>query len=190
MVGGLGNPGPRYARTRHNVGFMVAAELLRRGRSGDDRMQNEALVAPARVGGAEVVVVQPQTFMNLSGTSVAAVSRRRGIEPADILIVYDDADLELGTLRLRAGGSPGGHRGVASIVECLGTREIPRVRLGIGKDEGELADRVLAPFSRAEAPVVDRMIDEAADAVEEVAAGGLTSAMNRFNRRNPDRIPE
>jgi len=183
MVVGLGNPGPRYARTRHNVGFMVASELLRRARAGADRMQEGALVAPARLVDVEVLVVQPQTFMNLSGPPVAGVARRRGIEPSEILIVYDEADLQLGVLRLRTGGSPGGHKGVASIVECLGTRDIPRIRLGIGKDEGELADRVLAPFTRAEAPAAERMVIEAADAVEEVAAAGFTAAMNRFNRR-------
>ena len=183
MVVCLGNPGPRYSRTRHNVGFMVAGELLRRARSGADRVQDEALVSPITLAGAEAVVVQPQTFMNLSGRAVAGVARRRGIEPSDMLLVYDDADLPVGTLRLRAGGSPAGHKGVLSIVECLGTREIPRLKLGIGKDEGELADRVLAPFSRAEAPVVDRMIQEAADAVERAARLGLTAAMNQFNRR-------
>ncbi len=190
MVVGLGNPGPRYARTRHNVGFMVAAELLSRGRAGADRMQDEALVTPARIGPAEVLVAQPQTFMNASGPSVAGVARRRGITPDEILLVYDEADLPLGILRLRAGGSPGGHKGVASIVEWLGTRDIPRLRLGIGKDEGDLADRVLAPFSAAEKPAVERMIAEAAEAVEAVAAGGLTSAMNRYNRRDPDPNPE
>src|SRR5262249_39068526 len=169
MVVGLGNPGPRYARTRHNVGFMVAAELLRRARSGADRVQDEALIAPVKLGALEALVVQPQTFMNASGPSVGALARRRGIEPDEILIVYDDADLPVGSLRLRAGGSPAGHKGVSSIVECLGTRMVPRVRLGIGKDEGELADRVLAPFSRAEAPVVEEMIEQAADAVTMVA---------------------
>jgi peptidyl-tRNA hydrolase, PTH1 family len=184
MVVGLGNPGPRYARTRHNVGFMVASELLRRARAGMDRMQDDALVAPVRLGGVEVWIVQPQTFMNASGPAVAGVARRRGIEPSGILIVYDDADLPVGSLRLRAGGSPGGHKGVASIVEWLGTRDIPRIRLGIGKDEGDLAERVLAPFSRAEAPVVESMIAAAADAVEAVAAEGLTGAMNRYNKRD------
>jgi PTH1 family peptidyl-tRNA hydrolase len=184
MVVGLGNPGPRYARTRHNVGFMVASELLRRARAGADRMQDEALVAPVRLGGVEVWIVQPQTFMNASGPAVAGVARRRGLDPSELLIVYDDADLPLGAMRLRAGGSPGGHKGVASIVEWLGTRDIPRIRLGIGKDEGDLADRVLAPFSRGEAAVAEAMIAEAADAVEMVASGGITVAMNRFNKRD------
>ena len=183
MLVGLGNPGLRYRRTRHNVGFMVASELLRRARCGPDRMQNEALVAPIRIRDAEVLVVQPQAFMNLSGASVAGVARRRGMEASEILMVYDDADLPLGAIRVRAEGSPAGHRGVMSIVEAMGTREIPRVRLGIGKDAGELAERVLAPFTRAELPLVELMIHDAADAVEVAILRGITAAANAYNRR-------
>ena len=181
MVVGLGNPCERYRRTRHNVGFMVAEELLRRGGSGAERMQDESLVAPVRIGDREIVLVRPQTFMNLSGMAVAAASRRRGVDPSEILMIYDDADLPVGVVRVRPGGSPAGHRGVTSIVQCLGTREIPRVRLGIGKDEGDLADRVLRPFAKAELPAVDQMIADAADAVEAVVLEGITAAMNRFN---------
>lgn len=188
MVVGLGNPGREYQRTRHNVGFMVADELLRRGRSGEDRTRESSLVAPARLGDHEVLVVRPQTYMNRSGISVAALARRTGIEPSSILLAYDDADLPVGVVRIRRGGSPAGHKGVASIVESLGTREIPRLRLGIGKDEGELAERVLSPFSRAELPVVERMIELGADAVETAVTRGLTEAMNRYNRRPTDSL--
>lgn len=183
MVVGLGNPGPRYRHTRHNVGFMVAVEILRRSRCGADRMRDSALTAPATIGDHELVVVQPQTFMNLSGMAVAALTRRDGIEPSEILLVYDDADLPLGTIRIRQGGSPAGHRGVTSVVQTLGTRDVPRVRLGIGKDPGDLAERVLSPFSRAEMPQVERMITDAADAVEAVVTKGLTAAMNEYNRQ-------
>ena len=183
MVVGLGNPGPRYRRTRHNVGFMVAETLLDRARSGQDRMKDSALVAPIALGGLEIQVVQPQTFMNASGAAVAAVARRSGIEAGEILLVYDDADLDVGVLRIRQSGSPAGHRGVASVVECLGTRDVPRLRLGIGKDEGELADRVLAPFGRDEMPIVERMIMDACDAIELAVARGLIVAMNQYNRR-------
>lgn len=183
MVVGLGNPGPRYRRTRHNVGFMVAEELLKRAACGLRRMQDEALVAPIRVGEADVLVVQPQTFMNLSGACVGAAARRRGIEPSGILMVYDDADLPVGAVRVRAAGSPAGHRGVMSITQVLGTREVPRIRLGIGKDAGDLAERVLAPFTKAEHPIVEQMIKDAADAVEVVILQGITAAMNVYNRR-------
>lgn len=183
MVVGLGNPGQRYRHTRHNVGFMVAAEILDRARCGPDRMRDEALTAPAKIGEQEIVVVQPQTFMNLSGVAVAALARRGGIDPSEILLVYDDADLPLGVIRIRQGGSPAGHRGVTSVVQTLGTRDVPRVRLGIGKDPGVLAERVLSPFGRAEMPQVERMIKDAADAVEAVLSKGLTAAMNEYNRR-------
>lgn len=182
MVVGLGNPGPRYRHTRHNVGFMVAEEILERSRTGPDRMRDSALTAPAAIGGCAFVVVLPQTFMNLSGVAVAALSRRSGIDPSEILLVYDDADLPLGVIRIRKSGSPAGHRGVTSVVETLGTREIPRVRLGIGKDPGDLAERVLSPFARAEMPQVEKMIKDAADAVEAVFLKGLTAAMNEYNR--------
>ena len=184
MVVGLGNPGRRYSRTRHNIGFMVADELLKRSRAGDDRIQDLALVAPARLGELEILIVRPQTMMNASGAAVAGAMRRRGIEPFQIVVVYDDADLPFGRMRLRSGGSPAGHRGMESIVSALGTREIPRVRLGIGKDVGDLAERVLRPFTRAEAPIVETMVLEAADAVETVARDGITEAMNKYNRRD------
>ncbi len=184
MVVGLGNPGPRYRRTRHNVGFMVAEELLRRWRCGPDRMVGEALTALVRLRGDEVLVVQPQGYMNLSGRAVSSAAASGGIGPSEIVLIYDDADLPLGRIRVKPGGSPGGHRGVASVVESLGTRDVPRVRLGIGKDAGDLAERVLDPFSRAEVPVAQRMVEAAADAVEAIAAQGIAEAMNRFNRRD------
>jgi PTH1 family peptidyl-tRNA hydrolase len=120
--------------------------------------------------------------MNLSGGAVAPVARRRGIEPEEIVLVYDEADLPLGRIRIRAEGSAGGHNGVQSVLERLGTRQVPRVRLGIGKDEGELADRVLAPFTGAEVKQAAAMVERAADAVEMMAADGLTAAMNKYNR--------
>ena len=183
MVVGLGNPGRRYGRTRHNVGFMVAEEILHRAGSSEGRVQESALVAVARLGESDTLVVQPQTYMNLSGASVSALARRRGIEASEILVIYDDADLDLGVIRIRREGSAAGHKGLISILESVGTRAVPRVRLGIGKDEGDLADRVLAPFGRDELPVVEEMIARAADAVELVATQGLEEAMNKYNRR-------
>ncbi len=184
MVVGLGNPGPRYRKTRHNVGFMVAEELLRRTRVAEDRVAAMSLVATARIGDEEILVLRPQTYMNLSGQAVAQAARRRGIEASEIVLVYDDADLEMGRIRLRRGGSSAGHKGVMSVVEALGTREIPRVRLGIGKDDGELAERVLRSFTKAELPVIEQMVQEGADAVVAVVVRGLTVAMNTYNRRD------
>ena len=184
MVVGLGNPGPRYRRTRHNVGFMVAEELLRRARATEDRVASMSIVATATIGDGEILVLRPQTYMNLSGQAVAQAARRRGIEASEIVLVYDDADLELGRIRLRPGGSPAGHKGVLSVVESLGTREIARVRLGIGKDGSELAERVLRPFTKDELPVVEQMVQEGADAVVAIVMRGLTDAMNTYNRRD------
>src|SRR5262245_8039974 len=170
MVVGLGNPGRRYGRTRHNVGFMVAEEILRRAGSSGERVKESALVATARLGGSDLRVVQPQTYMNLSGASVSALVFCRRMTAYEILVIYDDADLDLGVIRIRREGSAAGHKGLISILESLGTRAVPRIRLGIGKDEGDLADRVLAPFGVDEWPVVEEMIARSADAVELVAA--------------------
>ena len=184
IVAALGNPGRRYRNTRHNVGFLVASELLRRWRCGEDRLERDAVVSPIRIEDQAVLVVQPQTYMNLSGVPVGAMVRYRRIETTEVLVVYDDADLPLGRMRIRSDGGSGGHNGVASLMEHLGTREFLRIRLGIGKDEGELSDRVLSPFAPEETPAVNSMVESAADAVAVVATEGVLAAMNRFNRRN------
>jgi len=188
LVAALGNPGRQYRDTRHNVGFMVAQELLRRWRGGPERMEDTSSVAAARIEGGAVLVVQPQTFMNRSGEAVEAVARRHGVETSEMLLVYDDADLPMGRIRIRTGGGAAGHKGVASIIARLGTDQIMRIRLGIGKSEDDLADRVLTPFTREELPAVKSMVEEAADAVAVIAGAGIAVAMNRFNRR--ETIPE
>lgn len=183
MVVGLGNPGQDYEATRHNVGFMVVEELRRRAGSKKGRMEGESRVTRVEMGGADLWLVEPQTFMNRSGPAVVAVAGRWGIEPHEILAIHDDADLPLGSVRIRRTGSSAGHRGMTSLIESLGTREVPRVRLGIGRDPGELAERVLAPFSRSERSQAEKMIQDAADAVETAVSAGLIAAMNKHNRR-------
>ncbi len=183
ILAALGNPGRKYRATRHNVGFLVAEECLRRWGAGAAGEEDDALVAPMRVAGQRVIVVQPQTYMNRSGVPVARIAADRGVETSEILVVYDDADLPLGRLRIRSGGGSGGHRGVLSLLGELGTQDLMRIRLGIGKDEGDLADRVLSPFRPEELPVVGSMVEGAADAVAVIAAEGVMAAMNRFNRR-------
>jgi PTH1 family peptidyl-tRNA hydrolase len=185
---GLGNPGPRYARTRHNVGFMAAEAFLARHGAGRARLEHGALVAEARWAGETLLVARPQTFMNLSGGPVAALARVHGAAPGDLIVLYDDADLPLGLLRVRPGGRPAGHRGMSSIAGALGTDEVPRVRMGVGRPEAEqagLAGYVLEVFDRSEEPVVEEMIEKAADAVETLLAEGVKIAMNRYNRRAP-----
>lgn len=183
---GLGNPGVRYARTRHNVGFMAAEAFLSRHRRGPDREELGAVVGEARWAGELLLVARPQSFMNLSGGPVAALARRHSAAPADIVLVYDDSDLPLGAIRVRPGGRPAGHRGVESVVEALGTAEIPRIRLGIGRPEGTpggLADYVLDEFSAEEMDAVSPMIERAAEALRVMLKRGVKAAMNMYNRR-------
>lgn len=186
ILAGLGNPGRRYERTRHNVGFMAAEEFLRRHGRGAARAECGVLVAEARWAGDSLLVARPQLMMNASGPAIAALCRTYGAGAADLVVAYDDADLELGQIRVRPGGRPAGHRGIESIVEALGTQAIGRVRLGIGRPagvRGGLADHVLAMFEKDEEAPLHAMIAEAADAIEVLLRDGVKSAMNRYNRR-------
>jgi len=187
---GLGNPGERYARTRHNVGFMAAETFLdRHGRGGAARIESGALVAEARWAGATLLVARPQLMMNLSGPPVLALCRRHRMDAADLVIAYDDADLPFGRVRVRPDGRAAGHNGMASIVEALGTEAIPRVRIGIGRpprEKGGLAGHVLEGFSAGEVEAVGTMIAEAAEAIEVLLRDGVKEAMNRFNRRRDE----
>lgn len=187
LVVGLGNPGPGYARTRHNVGFAVVNRLARaaRVRFGPGRYGTER--AWSDLSGVPILLVKPQAFMNLSGPSVAAWLERLGLPAARLVVIHDDLDLPLGRLRLSARAGPGGHRGVASIQAALETQAFPRVRVGIGRPgEGqEASDRVLEAFTPEERPVVAVVIDRAAEAVRILITDGLASAMNRYNLRGP-----
>lgn len=191
LIAALGNPGPKYAGTRHNVGFEVADTLARRHGLEFDSARADALVAkwrtPLVTGGA--LIAKPLTFMNLSGFAVAELARYFRIASGDILVVVDDVALELGRLRARARGSAGGHNGLRSVAEQLGTEEYPRLRVGVGRGDQrrDLADHVLAKFEAEEAPVIAEAIDRAADAVEKFVASDIQSVMNTFNRRD-DRI--
>lgn len=184
MVVGLGNPGARYERTRHNVGFEVADELARRAQGRFRRSwRAHAAWCGVEVGGEEFLLVKPQTYMNRSGTAVAQVLRRKGLGPADLVVVVDDADLGVGQLRVRSKGSAGGHKGLKSIVAALGTEEFVRVRVGIGGGGagGDLVDHVLSGFSAEERAVMKAAVARAADAVIGIARDGVDKAMNSFN---------
>ncbi len=181
---GLGNPGPGYRATRHNVGYLVAEEI--RTRSGSPREERVARCLTSRIAmaGIEVLLARPLTYMNRIGEAVAALLVLAAAEPGDLLVICDDLYLDLGSLRLRPRGSHGGHNGLRSIIEVLGTQEFPRLRLGVGPAEpgADYADFVLAPFPRADREKVEQMVRGAADCAEAVAAEGLPEAMNRFNR--------
>jgi PTH1 family peptidyl-tRNA hydrolase len=183
LVVGLGNPGERYRRTRHNAGFMVVDALAARAGAGKGREEAEAAVAEARIGGEDVLLVKPLTFMNRSGVAVDALLAARGLAPGDVVAVLDDAALELGELRVRERGSHGGHNGLRSLVEMMGTEEFPRVRVGIRKGEppDDLAEYVLSEFPEEDVLVVQEIVGLAADAVECLLRDGAAAAMNRFN---------
>jgi peptidyl-tRNA hydrolase, PTH1 family len=179
---GLGNPGSRYARTRHNAGFMVVDCLVGRcGAGWDPHEPTCSLLAQGRLAGRELWLAKPQTYMNESGRSAAALVAWLGCPPADLLIVVDDVLLGFSRLRLRRGGSDGGHHGLASVLDALHTQAVPRLRLGVGSP-AEGADRigyVLSEFGPGEEAEV--LATRGADAVECCAAAGMEAAMNRFN---------
>jgi peptidyl-tRNA hydrolase, PTH1 family len=183
FVVGLGNPGERYRRTRHNVGFMVLDALAARVGRGQGREEGEAWVARADFAGVDSLLVKPLTFMNRSGEAVAALLAQEGGGPRDLVVVVDDIALDLGWIRVRDRGSHGGHNGLRSLIEVLGSEEFPRVRVGIRKGDtgADLAEYVLAPFPADDILVVQESVGRAADAVESLIREGATPTMNRFN---------
>lgn len=181
IVVGLGNPGREYAATRHNLGFMVVDELARRAGGISFRRRFRAAIGEGRLADEKVVYVKPQTFMNLSGHAVREVVNWYRAPLDHMLVVYDDLDLPFATVRLRANGSAGGHNGMRSVLQQIGSLEIPRLRLGIGRGRAEAEDYVLSPFSREQEKELPFFVSSAADAVEHWAKEGLVSAMNKYN---------
>jgi PTH1 family peptidyl-tRNA hydrolase len=183
LIVGLGNPGPRYSHTRHNVGFSVVAELGRRYgfRAGS---KGPAIVGEGRIAGIPVVLAQPTTMMNDSGRAVAQLRKKHGVwDLEDMLVVYDELDLPLGTVRIRGQGSAGGHNGMKSIINAVGGQDFARVRVGIGRPMGGLdpIEHVLARFRPDEKPIIDKAVGIAADAIEAWVELGTYETMNRFN---------
>ncbi len=186
---GLGNPGPDYAETRHNVGFRVVERwVARRGWRLETDAALASRVARGRLGALEVAVLLPQTFMNRSGRAVADAVAHFGIaDPEHLLVVYDDLDLPLGRLRLRPAGGAGGHRGLGDIQAWLGREDFPRLRVGIGRpdDATEVIDYVLSPFSPAEEAQLAETLERGVEAIEDVLQSGTRAAMNRVNAPPP-----
>ncbi len=189
MVVGLGNPGPRYERTRHNAGFMVI------DRTAADRVagwqnQFDGSIGRCAVGRGDVILLKPNTFMNRSGHSIGAAASYYGIEPAEVLIVHDELDLAFGTVRLKFGGGVAGHNGLRSASERLGTQDYARLRVGIGRPGpefgGSIVDYVLEAFPPGDEVELDRVLGVAADAVRQVIEDGFSVAMNRVNRRGKE----
>ena len=186
LVVGLGNPGRKYELTRHNIGFDIVDALSKRHSAEPARSKFQGLVSECMVNGQRALLLKPETFMNLSGRSVQAARDFYKIENEDLLLVCDDFNLDLGTIRLRAGGSDGGQKGLADTIRQLGTNEFPRLRFGIGPvpDRWNPPDFVLGKFSSGEQRQVERQIVRSCEAVEMWVAHGIQEAMNQYNRKD------
>jgi PTH1 family peptidyl-tRNA hydrolase len=184
LVVGLGNPGPNYARTRHNLGFMVADVLAARlGSTFKAHKRSGAEVITGRLGGCAVVLAKPRSYMNESGRQVAPLAKFYSVSPSDIIVIHDDLDLDFGRIRLKLGGGEGGHNGLRSVVAAMGTKDFERVRIGIGRPPGrkDPAAFVLENFSAAERTEVPAICEQAADATELLIELGLEPAQNRVH---------
>ena len=180
---GLGNPGREYKDTRHNFGFMLIDRIAVRLNARGMKVQSKAIVTTATYEDRKLILAKPQTYMNLSGQSVQGLVNFYKIPLTNIMILSDDLDIPFGTIRIRAAGGPGGQRGLASVIESLGTKDFSRLRLGIGRPPGRMdpANFILQNFSRDEMKSISEILDTAADAVLEFVKNGLNAAMNKFN---------
>ncbi|MBV9770367.1 MAG: aminoacyl-tRNA hydrolase [Bryobacterales bacterium] len=187
LVVGLGNPGEEYELTAHNLGFLVIDRLAERNGIKVGRKDARALVGQGIVAGKKVLLAKPQTYMNLSGESVEGLLVKNRIAVADLVLIYDELDLPWRSVRIRPNGSAAGHRGVDSVIRCVGTKEFPRVRLGVhgGRREKDGAQIVLAKLKRAHKQELDELLDYASQAVESIIAEGAAKSMAKYNRRAP-----
>ena len=183
MIVGLGNPGPRYAQNRHNVGFQIVDELAAQHGLSFDKRQFKALIASGRIDGQRVLLVKPQTYMNLSGEAVQPLVSYYKIELENLMVIFDDMDLPVGVIRLRPFGGAGGHNGMKSIINRLGSNRFPRLRVGIGRPPGRMdpAAYVLQDFSADEESLMAPVRDRAVQALETWLTSGIDAAMNAFN---------
>ncbi|MFW6102887.1 MAG: aminoacyl-tRNA hydrolase [Chloroflexota bacterium] len=185
VIVGLGNPGARYAGTRHNVGFVCVDEVAHRYRASFTGLRCRSSTADVHVHGRRVILAKPRTYVNLAGTAVQCFVRKEGLSVENLVVIYDDMDLPVGKVRIRSGGSHGGHNGMRSIIESLGTPGFPRIRVGIGRPGDSAAQSeisyVLGRFRREEEDVVGQAIELVSDAVDCILSDGLNIAMNRFN---------
>lgn len=185
LIAGLGNPGRDYAGTRHNIGFGVITRISDKYNIPLNSKEHKAVCGKGFIGSEKVILAQPQTFMNLSGESVRSLADYYKIDPEEIIIAYDDIDLEVGQIRVRKKGSAGGHNGMKSIITHLGTNEFPRVKVGVGAKPqgGDLVRHVLGRFSKEDEKVIGEVLDLAMGAVETIVSDGVEKAMNDFNAK-------
>ncbi len=191
LIVGLGNPGTSYVNNRHNVGFMCISHFAKKQHIPFDHKQSQARIGLGKVAGNQIVVARPQTFMNLSGVSVSLLMKKYHAGLDDLVVIHDDLDLPVGKIRIREGGGSGGHKGVESIISSLGTRDFPRLRIGIGRPtnppdhepeaEAEIISYVLSDFTHEEKQIIDATIPRASEAILCILADGLAVAMNRYN---------
>jgi len=193
LIVGLGNPGIEYQFTPHNIGFLSVDRIAEQCGVTIDNLHCKALTARARIGKEEILLAKPETYMNLSGLSVQELSRKYEVDPQkDLIVIYDELDLPLGSIRIRERGSSAGHNGMQSIINAMGTQEILRIRLGIAPDHPvkDGARYVLGQFKKSQLVALDEMLETAAQAVNVILNEGRGPAMNRFNRKNKPEEPE
>lgn len=184
VIAGLGNPGKKYENTRHNMGFITIDQLAEKHNIKADKLKFKALVGEGRIAGQKVLLVKPQTYMNLSGESIREVMNFYKLEPENLIVIYDDIDIEAGNLRIRKFGSAGTHNGMKSVVYQLQSDRFPRIRLGIGSQKkGDLVDFVIGGFSKEEVPVLEEAVKNAVLAVECIIEEGIDKAMNQYNTK-------
>ena len=187
LIIGLGNPGLRYKKTRHNIGFLIIAEISKQSGIALKKKKYGGLFAEGSIGGKKVGLFMPGTYMNLSGNAVRSAIRGEGAPLKDVLVISDDINLRFGFIRLREKGTGGGHNGMSSIIEHMGTSEFPRLRVGIGKDEKviDMPKFVLRPFDSGEKPLLKGIVKAAAECAIAWAEAGPEKAMSLFNKRQP-----
>jgi len=191
LIVGLGNPGPEYQWTPHNLGFLALDELANRNSIRVERPEAQALIGLGKVAGQEIILAKPQTYMNLSGNSVWRRMEKYELGPSVVLVIFDERDLPWGMIRIGERGSAGTHNGAKSVIAAMGTPEIARLRVGCGPDYkvSDLAAYVLRPMKKAQLEVAAEMVSTAGDAVEMILKEGIAAAMNKYNRRNPPAEP-
>lgn len=181
LIAGLGNPGKKYSRTRHNIGFMVIEEIAGRYRI-DLAEKKEYIIGRGSIEGYKVLLVEPLLYMNMSGPALHNIFRKSNARPENLVVVHDDLDMETGKLRIRKTGSSGGHKGIESIIQSIGFRDFVRVKIGIGRGQGIPAEEyVLKKFKRDEVDLIQEAIRKASDAICSIISEGLDKAMNKFN---------
>lgn len=183
LIAGLGNPGEKYEKTRHNAGFLVVDRLSREFGIPLTKQKFDLVYGKGTMEGSDVILAKPMSFMNRSGFPIRRLADYMGLTSEDLLVVYDDIDLTFERIKLKEKGGHGGHNGIRSLIDCFGTRDFPRLRIGIGRPEGEkdVTGHVLGRFTAEEAEVMDRVVETAGQVVVTVVTKGLTAAMNNFN---------